>query len=294
VVRRPDAAASLAARGVEILAGDLLDAASMVRSTTGCQMVVHAAGWTGGDKAPLELRWSTNVEGTANILAAAKTAGIKRFVHISSIAVYGLNCAPLIDESMATPFVGELYPDSKIAAESLVLASGLPYVIVRPASTYGSRGKGWTVGIIDQILHGLFLQGRDDGLVTPGYIDNVVDGLWLALTHKSAPGNIFNICDGHAVTYREFYLAYARMLGLDSLPTRPGWRVWLARTKLANLIRRLPGRSPVGPWSLHFRFNPSQYSIEHARHLLGYEPKVDFLEGMRRTEAWLRTNGYLS
>jgi len=293
IARRPDEAASLAARGVEIIAGDLLDEASIVRATAGCQMVIHTAGWTGGDKAPHELRWSTNVEGTANILSAAKTCGVERFVHISSIAVYGLNNAPLIDESMATPFVDELYPDSKIAAELLVINSGLPYVIVRPAATYGPRGGGWTVGVIEQIKHGFCLQGLDSGLVTTGYIDNVIDGLLLALTHKSALNNIFNICDAHAITYREFYLSYARMLGINDLPSRPEWRVWLSRSKFAGWGRRMLGRQLVGSWTLHFRFNPSQYSIEHARNLLGYEPKVDFREGMRRTEEWLRANGHL-
>lgn len=294
LARRPDEAASLAAKGVEIISGDLLDKASIVRATEGCQMVVHTAGWTGGDEAPHELRWSTNVDGTANILSAAKKCGVERFVHISSIAVYGINNAPLLDESMATPFVDELYPDSKIAAESLVIGSGLPYVIVRPASTYGPRGGGWTVGVIDQIKHGLCLQGLDSGLVTTGYIDNVIDGLWLALTHKSAPNNIFNICDAQAITYRDFYASYARMMGINYLPSRPEWRVRISRSKLAGWGRRILGRQSAGPWTFHFRFNPSQYSIEHARKLLGYEPKVDFREGMLRTETWLRTNGYLT
>jgi nucleoside-diphosphate-sugar epimerase len=50
----------------------------------------------------------------------------------------------------------------------------------------------------------------------------------------------------------------------------------------------------VGPWSLHFRFNPSRFSITRAQHLLGYAPAIDFDEGMRRTETWLRHAGYLS
>jgi nucleoside-diphosphate-sugar epimerase len=49
----------------------------------------------------------------------------------------------------------------------------------------------------------------------------------------------------------------------------------------------------VGPWSLHFRRNPSQFSVAKAQRLLGYAPQVDFAEGMRRTETWLREAGYL-
>jgi nucleoside-diphosphate-sugar epimerase len=236
--------------------------------------------------------WRTNVDGTENILAAAM--GMERFVYVSSVAVYGLNRAPVIDESAATLPVGQLYPDSKIAAEGLVRESGLSSVIVRPASTYGPRGTAWTLGPVEAIKHNrLTLLGRDDGLVTPGYIDNVVDGLWLTLVHPAAVGRIFNLCDDRSVTYREFYLAYARMLGRETLPTLPAWTAGLARSWPATLARRLAGRQTVGPWSMHFRRNPSRFSVKRAMEVLGYVPRIDFTEGMRRTEMWLRSAGYL-
>jgi 2-alkyl-3-oxoalkanoate reductase len=292
--RRPETAAWLAGQGAAVIAADLLDPASLARAATGCRAVVHAAAWTGGAELSPALAWRTNVEGTANVLAAAQAAGVERFIYISSVAVYGVNRAPLIDESMPTPPVGQAYPDSKIAAEALVRASGLPYVIIRPASTYGPRGTAWTVGPIEQIKRGtLVLLGRDTGLVTPGYIDNVIDGLLLGLAHPAALGGTFNLCDDCAVTYREFYLAYARMLGRDRLPTVPGWFALLARSAPANGARRILGRPSVGPWSLHFRRNPSQFSVEKAMRVLGYAPRVDFAQGMRRTEAWLRREGYL-
>ena len=66
------------------------------------------------------MAWRTNVEGTANVLAAPRSAGVERFIYVSSVAVYGVSCAPLINESMLGATVGQLYPDSKIAAEALV------------------------------------------------------------------------------------------------------------------------------------------------------------------------------
>jgi nucleoside-diphosphate-sugar epimerase len=292
--RRPEAAGWLAGQGMDIVQADLLDREGLLRAARGCGAVVHAAAWTGGPELPPEQAWRTNVDGTENVLAAAAVAGVERFVYVSSVAVYGLNRAPLIDESAATPPVGQLYPDSKIAAEGLVRESGLSTVIVRPASTYGPRGTAWTAGPVEAIKHNrLTLLGRDDGFVTPGYIDNVVDGLWLTLTEPQAEGGTFNLCDDRAVTYREFYLAYARMLGRSSLPTVPAWSARLARTRPANLARRLAGKQTIGPWSLHFRLNPSRFSVERAKRVLGYEPKIDFAEGMRRTEMWLQGAGYL-
>ena len=294
LARRPAAADWLAAQGVEVVPGDLLDGDSLARAAAGCRTIVHAAAWTGAAGMPPGLAWQTNVTGTINMLAAARRARCERFVYLSSVAVYGLNRAPVIDESMSTPPVGQLYPDSKIAAETAVRTSGLPHVIIRPASTYGPRGGAWTLAPVAQIRRKqLVLLGRDAGLVTPGYIDNVVDGLCLALGSPAAPGGTFNLCDDRAVTYREFYLAYARMSGLSRLPTVPAWIACLGRLGPATLLRRLLGRPPIGPWSLHFRFNPSRFSIEHARRVLGYRPAVDFAEGMRRTEAWLREGGYL-
>jgi nucleoside-diphosphate-sugar epimerase len=293
-VRRPGTTGWLTAQGMDMVQADLLDQESLTRAAQGCGVLVHAAAWTGGPGLSARQAWRSNVEGTANVLAAAAAVGVERFVYLSSVAVYGLNRAPVIDESAATPPVGQLYPDSKIAAEDLVRESGLSYVIVRPASTYGPRGTAWTVGPVEAIKHNrLILLGRDDGLVTPGYVDNVIDGLRLTLVHPAAAGGTFNLCDDRAVTFRKFYLAYARMLGRESLPALPAWFAGLARTRPANLARRLAGRQVVGPWSLHFRRNPSRFSVERAMQVLGYVPKIDFAEGMRRTEMWLRSAGFL-
>lgn len=294
-VRRPDALAGLAEAGIEVIRASLADRDRLAEAARGCRAIVHAAAWTGEPAVSPEAGYAVNVDGTANVLAAARSAGVGRIVYISSVAVYGLNRARLIDERAPTPRVGQAYPDSKIVAEALVRESGLPHVIVRPASTYGPRGGAWTVGPIETIRAGrLVLLGRDDGLVTPGYIDNVVGGLWLTLTEPTALGETFNLCDDRAVTYRQFYLAYAAMLGLSSLRTMPQPVAMLARLPAARWARRALRRGAVGRWSQHFRFNPSQFSVAHAVGRLGYAPTVTFEEGMRRTEQWLRQAGHLS
>ena len=293
LARRPERAGWLADLGVEVVAGDLLRPESIAQAADGCAAIVHAAAWTGGSEISEDAGYRANLEGTANVLAAARSAHVERLVYLSSVAVYGLNNAPVIDETMPTPVVGQAYPDSKIAAEELVRRSDLPTVVVRPASTYGPRGEAWTCSILRQIQQGrLVLLGADDGLVTPGFIDNVVDGLCLALTHPDAVGQAFNLCDATSVTYREFYLAYARMLGKNSLPTLPSFAAHLARTLPANLLRRMLGRPVVGQWSLHFRLHRSRFSIAKAQRLLGYSPDIDFSEGMRRTAEWV--SGWLS
>ena len=297
LARRPDDASWLAELGAEITPGSLLDRASLTRAVSGCDAVLHAAAWTGGPDLHHEQAWETNVTATEWLLEAAGSAGVSRFIYFSSVAVYGLNAEPVVDETAATPPVNQLYPDSKIAAEALVRqaqATGLGTTIIRPACTYGPRGGAWTTGPIQQIKHGsLVLLGSDRGLVNTGYIDNLVDGVLLALRKPEALGETFNLCDGQTVTYREFYLRYAAMLGKQRLPTIPAWLARIAVSPPGKALRRLTGRPSAGPWSYHFRFNPSRFSIDKARRLLDYEPRVDFDEGMRCTEDWLRAAGYL-
>lgn len=297
LARQPDNASRLAGQGVDIVQGDLLYGASLEQAVEGCDAILHAAAWTGGPGVGGAAGWTTNVAATRHLLQLARRQGTQRFIYFSSVAVYGLNSSPVIDETAPTPPVGQLYPDSKIAAEAMVRdaqSQGLSTTIIRPASTYGPRGFAWSISPIQQIQRGrLVLLGSDQGLVNPGYIDNLVEGTLLALSGPQADGETFNLCDGIVVTYRDFYLRYAAMLGKDRLPTIPPALARLAVSAPGQWLRRRLGRSVPGRWSYHFRFNPSRFSIDKASRLLGYQPQVDFDEGMRRTEAWLRQTGYL-
>jgi nucleoside-diphosphate-sugar epimerase len=297
LARRPADAAWLADRGAQIVQADLARRTGLGDALHGCDAMLHSAAWTGGPGLSEEQAWTVNVAATGWLLHAAQDAGVQRFLYFSSVAVYGLNPAPLIDETAPTPPVGQLYPDSKIAAETLVRAAqadGLQTTIIRPASTYGPRSAAWTVGPVEQIKAGrLVLLGQDQGLVNTGYIDNVVDGVLLALRSPAAAGETFNLCDGSAVTYREFYERYAAMLGRERLPVYPAWLAHGAVSPPGRWLRRLLGRPVPGPWSYHFRFNPSRFSIAKAQRLLGYAPRVDLAEGMRRTERWLREQGHI-
>lgn len=298
LARRPDAAAWLARQGAEIRAGDLLERASLAGVVQDCDAVLHTAAWTGEPSLSEQQAWTVNVAATGWLLQAAHDAGVQRFIYFSSVAVYGLNSALVIDESAATAPVGQLYPDSKIAAETMVRAAqadGLPTTIIRPASTYGPRGGAWTIAPVEQIKAGrLVLLGQDDGLVNTGYIDNVVDGVLLALRSPAAVGETFNLCDGTAITYRDYYSRYAAMLGRERLPVYPAWLARGAVSPPGRWLRRLLGKPVPGPWSYHFRFNPSRFSIAKAQQTLGYAPAVDLDEGMARTERWLREQRYIA
>lgn len=297
LVRDPARATWLASQGVELVHGELGDAAGLRRASEGCRAVIHTAAWTGTPDVPA-LGETINVAGTEAVLAAAAAAGVDRIIFFSSVAVYGVNDAPVIDETAATPLVGQAYPDSKIRAEAVVrrfASQGLDTVILRPASTYGPRGTAWTLNPLEQIRRGrLRLLGGGRGLVNLGYIDNVVDGTLLALTQPQAAGHTYNLCDGVAITFREFYGYYARMLGKRQIPSVPGWVGGLAVSRPGRWLRRTAGRPDAGRWSLHYLMNRSRFAIDRLQQDLGFQPYISVDEGMKRTAVWLQTHGYLA
>lgn len=296
LVREPARASWLADQGAELMPGDLRDTAALRRAVAGCAAVIHTAAWTGTPDEPA-LGETINVAGTEAVLTAAAAAGVARVIVFSSVAVYGVNTAPVIDETATTPLVGQAYPDSKIRTEALVqrfASQGLDTVILRPASTFGPRGTAWTLHPLAQLQRGsLRLLGGGRGLVNLGYIDNVVDGTMLALTQSQAAGQTYNLCDGVAITYRDFYGYYARMLGKRRIPSVPRWAGSLAVSPLGRWLRRTAGRPDAGRWSLHYLLNQSRFSIEKLQRELGYQPAISVDEGMKRTEVWLQARGYL-
>jgi nucleoside-diphosphate-sugar epimerase len=294
-VRTDAQAQAMASAGFVPVPGNLAHTSltALAPALEGCRYVVHCGAWT-GDQRGESTGWAVNVTATEHLAQAARQAGVERFLFTSSVAVYGLNPDPVIDETAPLHPVGQRYPDSKIAAEAAVRSSGVPWTIIRPASTFGPGGTAWSLRPIELIrANRMRLLGRDDGLVNPGYIENFVPGCLAALTAPQAEGQVLNLCDGYTVTYRDWYLRYARIVGRDRLPSMPGMVLALANTPFAQVARRLLGRPSIGPWSVHFRRNPSRFSIDKARHLLGYDPQIDFDTAMQRTETWLRREGHL-
>ncbi|GIV77672.1 MAG: oxidoreductase [Litorilinea sp.] len=297
LVRNPAKAAELARRGIEVVPGDITDPASLQGAMAGCQVVFHAAAWVSEAGSRDEV-WAVNVQGTQNVVDAALAAGVQRLVHVSSCAVYGSLQQFDIDEETPPRRTGNLYADSKVEAEEVVFRAwqerGLAVVVARPSQVYGLGSPQFTLRPLEAIRSGKMLLidgGRH--LCKPIYIDNLVDGLICCAKVEAAVGQAFNFTDGPPVPWREFFGAYARMLGVERLPAAPYPVAWLAAA-LFELQAAVRGRKA----SLNRRVvkalrSNNSFSNRKARTVLGWEPRVDLAEGMRRTEAWLRANGYL-
>jgi len=298
LVRSPHKAQHLAELGVKLILGDLADSSSIQQAMAGCQIVYHAAAWVGEDGDPSQV-WATNVTGTQYLIEAALVEKVKRFVHLSSCAVYGSLQEFEIDETTPMFRTGNLYADTKIAAEEFVMHAyekrNLPVTVARPSQVYGPNSNQFTIRPIQAIQSGkMMLIDGGRHLCKPIYIDNLVDGLLLCASHPAAVGEVFNFSDGPPVSWHDFFGAYGQMLGKKHLPSVPYPVAWsvalfyeaqaLLRGGKANLNRRV----------LDALRSSNSFSNQKAQRRLGWQPKVDLAEGMRRTEIWLREAGYLS
>jgi nucleoside-diphosphate-sugar epimerase len=271
--------------------GDVVDADAVRRAVDGCRVVIHCAAMQGG-RARLDEYRRVNVGGTLNVLRAAREADVTRFIHISTINVHGL--PPPRDAHADSPlsFRGDFYSVSKAegecAAWQFARANRIALTVIRPACTYGPRSNAWTVTPLRRVKRNRpVLIGGGNGICNAIYIDNLVDLILLALKNDAAIGHAFIGAEGRGVTWREFYGAYARMLGIRRLHTLPRLAA-LALTMPFEMLSRLNGYpSRIARSSVEFYSHRVVFDIGKSRRLLGYAPRVSFEEGMARTRQWL-------
>ena len=297
LVRSPQKAEPLKALGVEIIPGDITDPDAVREAMRGAQIVYHAAAWADeqGDK---EAVWAVNVGGTQNMLDAAVAEGVERFVHLSSCAVYGSLQQLDIDETSPPRMTGRIYHDSKVAAEERAFVAyqehGLPVVIPRPSQVYGPGSPQFTIRVIEAVKAGkVILVDGGKHYFKPIYIDNLIDALVLCARVDAAIGQAMNITDGGPVPWKDFFEAYGRMAGVESFPSAP-YPAAYAYAIFKEIMSKLTGkRSSINREVIKTFHSHNSFSNAKARRILGWEPAVDFEEGMRRTEAWLREEGYI-
>ena len=284
-----DRVAAAIPEGVTAVVGDTTAPESWAGHLEGVDVVIHTAAMV-SNVAPLAQAWEVNVAGTARTLAAAQRAGVGRFVHLSSIAAYGFEFPDGVDEAYPTRVNGYSYVDTKVNGEAVVLAAhaagGIDTVIVRPGDVYGPGSRPWVLLPLEIISAGQAILPRGgQGVFSPAYIDNVVDGIELAAAHPAAAGRIYNLTDGVPVTCGAYFGELASWVGgkVRTMPARPAF----ALASTVGALQRAVGRdSELCGASMHMLNRRGTYSIERAQRELGYNPAVDLAEGLARTQQW--------
>ena len=216
MIRTPGRAVRLARMPLDYAIGDLNAPSDLATALEGCDAVVHAGIGTSWRRSE---RVTTNVEGTRKLVDAALRAGVKRFVHISTIALYGDQVTGIItEETPARPKKGWDYAESKYAAEQVVLeaaAKGLPAVVLRVAVVYGPHNLTVTARPLEHLTRNqLFLADCRDVASNTIYIDNLCTGIQLALEGgPEVNGQTFLLSDDDGYTWGEYYGYFADRLG---------------------------------------------------------------------------------
>ncbi len=289
--RRPDTA------GVAWVEGDLSSPDALARLVEGADAVVHVAAVYRTAGHPDAYYRDVNVGGTERLLEASARAGVRRFVHTSTVGVHGDVRHPPADES--APFEpGDVYQETKAEAEVLALRRGrerrLDVVVVRPGAIYGP-GETRLLKLFRAIARGRYaIVGSGRPHYHPVYIDDLLDGYELALAHPAAPGEAFIVAGPRSVSQADLAAAVARHTGGRVLPLRiPAAPIQFVGDLVEAVCVPLEIDPPLHRRRVDFWTKNRSFSIDKARRVLGYAPKVDVEEGVARTAAWYRQAGWL-
>ena len=262
--------------GVDWISGDLHDRGALERLVSDADAVIHVAGViTGHNRAVFE---KGNVEGTLAMLAAATAGGVRRFVHVSSLAAR----EPKLS----------LYGASKARAEDLVMGSGLDWAIVRAPAVYGPGDKE-TLELFRMAKLGLMLM-PPKGRVSVLHADDLAR-LLLALTGPQARSNILIEADDGRLggwTHREFARALGNAVGTKPvIVSSPGILLRLA-ARADQLLRREKAKLTVDRAAY---FSHRNWVIEPKRGCPPelWRPAIDTLQGLKDTAQWYREQGWL-
>ena len=256
----------------------------------GIDVVYHLAAAQHEVNVPDQRFRDVNVQGTANLLEVSVIAGVKRFVHGSTIGVYGPGMEGRIDENSPL-HPDNIYGKTKLEGENIVLSfkDRLPIVIIRIPETYGP-GDRRLLKLFKAIRKGVFnMIGDGKNLHHLIYIDDLIDAFSLAAEHPDATGNIFVVAGEEPVTTNEMVAVIAARMG-----TRiPGYRVPLsALLFLAYLMEKTCEpfgiKPPIYRRRMDFFRKNFVFSQGKAKKILGFQPKVPFPEGIALTAEWYR------
>ena len=236
--------------------------------------------------------WDVNVKGTKKLLVAAKKAGIKKFIHCSTVGVQGdIKNPPAKETHPNNP--GDYYQESKLEGEQLALEffkkEGLKGTVVRPVGIYGP-GDTRFLKIFKFINNGKFrMIGDGNVLYHLTYVEDLVEGFRLAGENEKANNEIFTIGGNGYLTLRELVDKISIILDKPtSKKSIPVWPVWIAGA-LCELVCKPFGISPpIYRRRIDFFIKDRAFDITKAKTVLGYNPTTTLEEGLAKTAAWYK------
>ncbi|MFP4056866.1 MAG: NAD-dependent epimerase/dehydratase family protein [Candidatus Brocadiia bacterium] len=274
---------------VRAIGGDIRDRAAVDRAMEGVDLVVHAAA-----ALPLYKKdeiFSTDLEGTRNVLDSALQHGVERVVHISSTAVYGIPDHHPVCEDDPLEGVGP-YGEAKVRAEEICQEyrqKGLCVPIIRPKSFVGPERLG-----VFAIFYEWAEEGRNFPMIGSGKnryqlldVEDLCRAVYLCMTgERDVVDDVFNIGAKDFTTMREDYQAVLDRAGHGKriIPFPAGPVIWGLR--LLELLHL----SPLYKWVYETAATDSYVAVEKAQEKLGFEPRFSNKQALVRNYEWYLAN----
>ncbi len=298
LVRRGSDVAWLKSQGVELAEGDVTDLESLRRACRGVECVYHSAARV-GDWGPWPDFVRITIEGTAKLVQAAAEAGVRRFIHISSISAYGYVDGENVVLDETAPLGVNLhrwayYSRAKVEAEKLVWAAHregrIRLTVIRPSWLYGPRDRASIGRLVDAVRTGKAkLIGGGDNRLNVVYAGNVAEACIAAADSERALGEAYNCSNDGVLTLRQYFNRIAEAAGAPPVTKTVPYRVAYAAGFILECIGhlfRLKNPPMVTRYAVWLMGRRSFFDTKKAREHLNWQPTVTYDEGIPMTVRW--------
>jgi len=295
LVRLDEDATALTRREVEIVRGDLKDAASLPPAVREVDRVFHC-GARAEPWGPRKDYFLTNVQSLGLLVDAALAAGVQRFVHVSSITVHGNDVGGTVDETAPIRVESNPYSWSKVMGERLlqriIQRENAPVTIVRPGWIYGPRSVASFARFAAMIERGkMVLIGSGRNHIPLIYARDVARGMLLASEKPQAIGRTYLLVNDEPVTQLDYLSAIAAELGAAPPSRHVPYHLALllgAVGESTGHLLRLRNPPPLMRYGVQLLGGENRFVIERARSELGFTPETSMVEGVRKSVRWYR------
>jgi len=297
LARKGKDVSALEAAGITVVRGDLLNPDSLTEAVQGVEIVYHIAAVYREENIPRHTFFDVNVEGTRHLLKAAKAAGVKRFVHCSTVGVQGeISNPPASEDHPFKP--GDYYQESKMQGELLALdffkKEKLSGAVFRPVGIYGP-GDMRFLKLFKFIGSGKFrMFGSGEKLYHLTYIDDLVEGIRLMGETAGIEGQVITLAGARYTTLNELAQTIADVLEVKlSKLHLPVWPALAAGAVCETICRPFKIDPPIYRRRVDFFTKDRAFTIDKAQALLHYHPSVDLKTGLTKTAEWYRAQGLI-
>ncbi|MBS0419172.1 MAG: NAD-dependent epimerase/dehydratase family protein [Proteobacteria bacterium] len=286
---------ALTQAGIKLVIAPLEDSAVIARELQGKDAVIHLAAAQHEAEQPESYFHRINVDGTRSLLEAAAKAGVRRFVHGSTIGVYGSAADGSLDED--SPLAPDNpYGRTKMAAEKVVreFVSPLEWTIIRISETYGP-GDMRLLKLFKGVKKGRFpIIGGGRNLHQVIYVEDLSRGLLAACTQAAANKQTVVLAGSEKITTNDMVAAVSDAVGNPKKPPHvPLWPFMLAARVFEATFSPLGLKPPLHRRRLDFFKKSFYFSNARAENVLNFRPQVPFREGARKSAEWYQTNGLI-